>query len=72
MEKLPDIYPSKYQVCGHVIDDKPHVVSLNHIVDGKKYFVKTDSMGQFCQFVAPGKYKLQVVLNSHDQEGGIQ
>lgn len=72
--QFPDLFPSKYQVCGNVLSDKPQTVIIAPM-DSTESLVTTSSPinnGKFCQFLRPGKYKLQVSVSDSEKTQGVQ
>lgn len=72
MQQLPDILPSAFKVCGSVTSDHKQTVTFSKI--GSTIFVQTDTAqdGSFCQYLSPGKYDVQVVVNPEDTQKGLQ
>lgn len=70
---LPDLTPSKYYVCGTVISDKSHTVTIGHIGTPQSIVTSTDPVtGIFCEFLSPGKYKIYVSVSELDHVQGLQ
>uniref|UniRef100_A0A336LL39 CSON013705 protein n=1 Tax=Culicoides sonorensis TaxID=179676 RepID=A0A336LL39_CULSO len=71
--KIFDIKVARFKVCGQVVSDKVHTVSFTK--QGSTYLTEVNSnpnTGEFCTFVAPGKYIIEVVTSSEDKNEGIQ
>lgn len=70
---LPDLYPLKYKVCGNVLNDKAQTVVITRINTTDILITKSTPMkGEFCQFLFPGKYKVEVSINNVEKDQGFQ
>lgn len=71
--KIQDIKVARFKVCGQVVSDKVHTVSLTK--QGSTYHTEVKSSGangEFCTFVAAGKYLVEVLTSTEDKNEGIQ
>lgn len=69
-KQLPDLVPSAYEVCGTVISDKSQTVTFTKIGSTKFLTTLSDAnSGKFCEFLTPGKYQVQVVVDSGVHKG---
>ncbi|KAK5639267.1 hypothetical protein RI129_011759 [Pyrocoelia pectoralis] len=73
LTKLPDFYPSKYEVCGNVLSDKPQSITIKSTITGE-VFVTSSTLpeGKFCLYLSPSKYKLHVSVSETEKAQGIQ
>lgn len=78
--RLPNIYVSKFSVCGRVvIDEYPsglersgRRVSLKSSKGNEKMYVSVESDGTFCSNVLPGKYELEAEVSENEASFGLQ
>lgn len=71
--ELPAIFPSSYLVCGSVISEYSQIVTISRIGSTQYSTVNTKaSTGKFCEYLKSGKYQVQVVVSSQDQDNGVQ
>ncbi|XP_015834614.2 BOS complex subunit NOMO1 [Tribolium castaneum] len=71
--RIPDLVPTSYQVCGSVVSDKSQSVTFAQIGSTKVITTLSDmNSGQFCEYLSPGKYQVQVVVDSADSQKGMQ
>lgn len=71
--KIPDLLPTSYKVCGTVISDKSQSVTFSQVGGTTVITTLSDSnSGQFCEYINPGKYQVQVVVDNADSEKGMQ
>lgn len=75
---LGDITPESYQVCGKVTAQTGTATAHNRMVvfkhsqTGQVREAKTDSTGQFCIYLPPGKYAANVPVSDEDRDKGLQ
>ncbi|KAH1023307.1 hypothetical protein HUJ04_012539 [Dendroctonus ponderosae] len=72
MQKLPNLVPSAFKVCGKVISDKPQHVSVTHTQSSMLVETDTDEKTEFCKYLSPGQYEVSVKVGDEDNENGIQ
>ncbi|XP_060516095.1 BOS complex subunit NOMO3 [Cylas formicarius] len=72
IKMLPDLVPSAFKVCGEVISDKPQAVAFSKIGSTDFVTTKTNFDNQFCQYLAPGNYKVQVLISEEDKKNRVQ
>ncbi|KAJ3639563.1 hypothetical protein Zmor_002915 [Zophobas morio] len=71
--KIPDLMPMAYQICGSVVSDKSQTITFSQIGSTKVVTTLSDmNSGQFCEYLTPGKYHVQVVVDSADSQKGMQ
>lgn len=73
LNELPAIFPSAFKICGTVTSDHPQKVTFSKI--GSTKLIQTLSSatdGSFCEFLALGKYEVQVVVSDAEKEKGLQ
>ncbi|CAH1153826.1 unnamed protein product [Phaedon cochleariae] len=71
--ELPNIIPSAFKVCGMVTSDHSQIVTFTKF--GSTKFIQTETSnidGSFCQYLLPGKYDVQVVVDEEEKQSGIQ
>lgn len=62
-----------YQICGSVVSDKSQTITFSQIGSTKVVTTLSDmNSGQFCEYLTPGKYHVQVVVDSADSQKGMQ
>lgn len=72
LQKLPNLVPSAFKVCGKVISDKPQHVSFTHIQSSMLIETDTDEKTEFCKYLSPGQYEVSVKVENEDNENGVQ
>nr|XP_022914700.1 nodal modulator 1 [Onthophagus taurus] len=73
ISQLPEIYPASYLFCGHVISEQSQSVSITRIGSTQHFTIHTEpETGKFCEYLKPGKYQIQVLVNENDKQQGIQ
>lgn len=71
--KIQDITVARFKICGQVVSDKIHTVSLTK--QGSTYHTEVKSSGEngeFCTFIGAGKYLVEVLTSPEDKKEGIQ
>lgn len=70
--QIKDIFVSGFKVCGSVVSEKSHTVSITR--QGSSYHteVQTSENGDWCTFLNAGKYSIEVLVNDRDRKEGIQ
>ncbi|CAH0562230.1 unnamed protein product [Brassicogethes aeneus] len=71
LDKLPNIIPSSYRVCGKVLSDEIQTIKFSKI-GSSVIQTSTDQTGKFCEFLPSGKYEVEVNVNNADQQKGLQ
>ncbi|CAH2010936.1 unnamed protein product [Acanthoscelides obtectus] len=72
-QELPDILPSAFKVCGMVTSGQSQTVSFMHVGTLKRTQAQSSTQdGGFCQFLAPGKYDVKVVVGQDETQKGLQ
>lgn len=66
---LPNLTPSKYDLCGQLDDTQPRVVRL--LADGKSIAESTADGGRFCFQVAAGQYQVEPVVEAAEAKRGL-
>lgn len=69
---IQDIKVARFKVCGQVVSDKVHTVSLTKQGSTFHAEIKSGTDGEFCTFVGAGKYVVEVLTSSEDKNEGIQ
>ncbi|KAH8394787.1 hypothetical protein KR222_006026 [Zaprionus bogoriensis] len=70
---LPTIVPSAYEVCGSVVSSKSYVVGITKSGSTFHTTVTTQAgSGNWCTFLAAGKYSFEVLTTDADKASGIQ
>ncbi|GFW16883.1 nodal modulator 2 [Trichonephila clavipes] len=78
--RLPDIYVSKFSVCGYVIIDEypsglemtDRNIVLKSVKDDQIFTVNVESDGSFCSNVPPGKYEFEPVVSETEASFGLK
>lgn len=70
---LPDIHVSAFKVCGQVISEQSHTVTITKQTTNFQLNIQTEiKSGEWCTFLANGKYSIEVFLRDEDRQSGIQ
>lgn len=72
-KKLPDLVPNSFKICGSITSDQSQTITFTKV--GSTTFLTTNSNannGSFCEYLSPGKYDVQVVVNSSNKQKGLQ
>ncbi|XP_054719447.1 BOS complex subunit NOMO3-like [Uloborus diversus] len=78
--RLPDIYVSKFSICGQVLIDEYPVgldkvnrnLQLRALSSKEQFIVPVTSTGSFCYNAKPGKYELEVVVSEAEASFGLK
>jgi hypothetical protein len=71
--EIPDLFPKSYRICGTVVSDKSQTVTFSQVGQTKIVTTVSDmNSGRFCEFLSPGKYHVQVVVDIADSKKGLQ
>ncbi|KAF5281651.1 hypothetical protein FQA39_LY17749 [Lamprigera yunnana] len=71
--KLPDLIPSRFEVCGHVLSEKSQTVTIVSTSSNEVSISNSLPLsGKFCQFLAPGKYQMFISISDSERAQGIQ
>ncbi|KAK4872067.1 hypothetical protein RN001_016191 [Aquatica leii] len=71
--KLPDFYPSRYEVCGNVLSDKSQTITIASGNTSEVFITSSvPPSGKFCQYLSPGKYQMHVAVSEAEKVQGIQ
>ncbi|KRT79932.1 hypothetical protein AMK59_6753 [Oryctes borbonicus] len=71
--ELPDMFPLSYLVCGSVVSENSQTVTITRVGSSQHSVVNTKpSTGKFCEYLRPGKYNIQVIVNDQEKNNGIQ
>lgn len=78
--RLPDIYVSKFSICGHIIlDEYPlglekdnRTIAVTSINDNYKSLVLVNADGIYCHNVIRGKYYIEPVLSEIEASFGLK
>nr|CAH7747742.1 unnamed protein product [Callosobruchus chinensis] len=72
-QELPDILPSAFKVCGMVTSGQSQTVTFSQSGSSKTVQAQSSTQdGGFCQFLAPGRYDVQVVVGQDESRKGLQ
>ncbi|XP_018334048.1 nodal modulator 1 [Agrilus planipennis] len=70
---LPVITPSAYQICGTVLSKNSQVVEIFDANKSKISAIESKTgSGEFCGYLPPGKYQLQIRVSAVEENAGIQ
>lgn len=65
--------PLSYLLCGIVLSETTQTVTITRLGSTEHNTVNTKaSTGKFCEYLRPGKYSLQVMVNEEEKQEGIQ
>ncbi|KAF5281325.1 hypothetical protein FQR65_LT02955 [Abscondita terminalis] len=71
--KIPDFYPSRYEVCGNVLSEKSQTITISSSNTSEVFITSSEPpTGKFCQYLSPGKYQMQVAVSEAEKVQGIQ
>lgn len=78
--RLPDIYVSKFSVCGYIIIDEypsglertDRNIILKSVRDNQMSIVTVESDDTFCSNVPPGEYELEPVVSETEASFGLK
>lgn len=71
---LPDLFPNKYRVCGKmhsVSSTGPYRIDIKSENEDSLIEVETDSKGNYCKYLSPGKYIFSPYLNRMQKNNGL-
>lgn len=70
---LPDIHVSAFRVCGQVVSEQSHTVKITKEATNfqSNIYSKLGS-GEWCTYLANGKYKSEVFIRNEDRQNGIE
>ncbi|XP_026483060.1 LOW QUALITY PROTEIN: nodal modulator 1-like, partial [Ctenocephalides felis] len=70
---IPEIFPDEFKVCGQVVSNDKHSVAILKSGATNKIVVQTTpGSGNWCQFLAPGTYRVEVVVDDVQKSEGLQ
>lgn len=70
---VPDIIVSEYQVCGLVVSQHAYTVAITkHASTFHTQAKSKKETGEWCAYLEPGKYSIQILTSSEDSASGIQ
>lgn len=71
---IPEMYVSAIKICGKVVSKRAEKIAIKKI--GSTFFTEVESEpardGEFCSYLANGKYSLEVLLDETDRKSGLQ
>lgn len=71
---IPEMYVSAMKICGKVVSKRVEKIAIKKI--GSTFFTQAvsvpDQDGEFCLYLANGKYSLEVLLDETDKKSGLQ
>ncbi|CAO1434626.1 unnamed protein product [Diamesa serratosioi] len=71
---IPEMYVSAIKVCGKVVSKRAEKIAIKKI--GSTFFSEAESVpsrdGEFCLYLANGKYTLEVLIDETDKKSGLQ
>lgn len=70
---VPDHIVSEYQVCGLVLSQHAYTVAITkHASTFHTQATSKKETGEWCTYLEPGKYSIQILTSSEDLASGIQ
>lgn len=70
---IPDIVVSAFKVCGLVLSQQSYTIAITkHASTFHTQATSQKETGEWCTFLAPGKYSIQILTSSEDLASGIQ
>lgn len=70
---IPDIIASAYKVCGQVLSEDSYTIAITR--HSSTYHTQATSVkdtGEWCTYLAPGRYAVQILTSADDSANGIQ
>lgn len=70
---IPDIVVSAYKVCGQVLSQESYTIAITR--QSSTYHTQATSerdTGNWCTYLAPGRYSIQILTTTDDSANGIQ
>lgn len=70
---IPDIIVSTFKVCGLVLSQQSYTVAITkHSSTFHTQATSQKGTGEWCTYLEPGKYSIQILTSSEDLASGIQ
>lgn len=70
---IPDIVVSSFKVCGLVLSQQSYTIAITkHSSTFHTQATSAKETGEWCTFLTPGKYSVQILTSSEDLASGIQ
>lgn len=70
---VPDIIVAEYQVCGMVLSQYAYTVAITkHASTFHTQAKSQKETGEWCTYLEPGRYSIQILTSSEDLASGIQ
>lgn len=70
---IPDIVVSAFKVCGVVLSQQSYTIAITkHASTFHTQATSQKGTGEWCVFLAPGKYSIQILTSSEDLASGVQ
>lgn len=70
---IPDIVVSAFKVCGLVLSQNSYTIAITkHASTFHTQATSQKGTGEWCTFLPPGKYSIQILTSSEDLASGIQ
>lgn len=70
---IPDIIVSSFKVCGLVLSQQSYTVAITkHSSTFHTQATSQKGTGEWCTYLEPGKYSIQILTSSEDLASGIQ
>lgn len=70
---IPDIIVSAFKVCGLVLSQQSYTIAITkHASTFHTQATSQKGTGEWCTFLPPGKYSIQILTSSEDLASGIQ
>lgn len=70
---VPDHIVAEYQVCGFVLSQHAYTVAITkHASTFHTQATSKKETGEWCAYLEPGKYSIQILTSSEDLASGIQ
>lgn len=70
---IPDIVVSTFKVCGLVLSQQSYTIAITkHASTFHTQATSQRGTGEWCTFLPPGKYSIQILTSSEDLASGIQ
>lgn len=71
--RLPDIVVASFKVCGQVVSQQAYAVALTK--QASTFHTQTESKagtGEWCAYLPPGRFTVQVLTTEADRSAGVQ
>lgn len=70
---VPDIVVSAFKVCGNVVSHEAYTIAITkHASTFHTQATSQKETGEWCTYLPPGKYTIQILTSAEDAAQGIQ